>query len=109
MACIFAVSTISFGEGRYGTGTKTIRVINNILHIPAFGLLTLLWLKVFSARKVSTAALYTFIIIISYSALTELHQFFVPGRYPSIGDMALNTMGFFAGLGTYVYAGKREL
>lgn len=69
--------------------------LQNLLHIPLFGLLQFLWLKAFAkhgipGRKIIVTCLA---ISLSFGCLDELHQMFVPGRYASLMDIFLNFTG----------------
>jgi len=71
-------------------------IISNLLHIPAYGLLFILWYRYLS-NKTSRVLFYSFVITLAIGILNELYQFLIPNRYPSIMDMMLNIVG--AGLG----------
>jgi VanZ family protein len=74
-----------------------IKVLSNVVHFVLFfvlaGLLyyavTETW-KSLSYRKVF---LLVFIIPAVFGVITEIHQIFVPERYPSIKDIGVNTLG----------------
>ena len=75
----------------------------NLLHIPAFGFLAVLWIGVLDfygvseGRRILICALITFL----YGTLAELIQIWVPGRYPSITDVLLDAAGIILFIGLY--------
>ena len=77
--------------------------LQNLLHIPLFGLLQFAWLRGFrmigsSGRR---AVLSCLAITLAYGVLDELHQLSVPGRYASLMDIGLNSIG--VALGTLLF------
>ena len=69
--------------------------LQNLLHVPMFGVLTWLWhwsLRAWLPRGAPLAAI-AFVITFCYGVFDELHQLFVPGRYASLTDVVLNTLG----------------
>lgn len=105
MGMIFLLSSIP-GEVEGGVLkvlTSLEPTLQNLLHIPLFGLLQFLWLRGFTKRGTTgaTAIVASFCITLSYGALDELHQYFVPGRYASLLDLGLNLLG--AVLGTIAF------
>lgn len=69
--------------------------IQNLLHVPVFGLLALLWQQAFGLRNVNLqwAASAAVALTVSYGFLDEWHQSFVFGRYASLTDVALDGVG----------------
>jgi glycopeptide antibiotics resistance protein len=69
--------------------------IQNLVHIPLFGVLAWLWYRLLSARIKNDRLLFsaTFLLATGFGILDELHQLTVPGRYASLTDIALNTLG----------------
>ena len=105
MAIIFVLSSI---PGRLESeGLKFLTDIDpqlqNMLHVPLFGTLQILWLQALTkhgmtGRKVLATA---FAISLAYSCFDELHQMFVTGRYASLVDLLLNFTGVV--IGTLVF------
>jgi VanZ family protein len=66
-----------------------------MLHVPAYGLLALLW--IFTLRNHGMAeypSMYVaFLVALGYGALTELHQAWIPGRVPSAFHVTFNVVG----------------
>ena len=83
----------------------------NILHIPFFALLAFLWMGYFSKRKIQfkKAVIYTFIIVFSFAASAELHQFFLKTRDASFFDLFLNVIGCLVGVGFYKFLVERGI
>jgi len=80
------------------------QIISNLAHIPAYALLTFLWLKAFERRSAShsfmVAALISFGLIL-FAVSDEIHQSFVPGRFASFMDIGLDPIGIFFGVCTF--------
>ena len=109
MFFIFVLSSIPAQEGKLAGDSFTRRVIQNLLHIPLFGLLAFLWMRAFNKNNllVKKALIYSLIITVLYAAFDELHQYFVPGRYATLGDFLFNTVGCAGGI--FVYTLKWHL
>ena len=94
----------------WGGGSLIKEIISNLAHIPAYALLTFLWLKAFYKRKSSRQALIVNTLILMgmlfFAISDEIHQSFVPGRTVSCMDMGLNIVGILFGLGLFSAAGK---
>lgn len=87
--------------------------IQNLLHIPLYGILAFLWMGYFSRAGIGERqmAVFSLLITIFYGCLDEIHQTFVPGRYGGLMDIYLDSIG--AVLGVIVFrrfrqAGKGE-
>ena len=101
MAVIFILSSIP-GKIDHRTLqflTELDPQLQNLLHIPIFGLLQWLWLRAFAkAGKIGgRAVLGCAGIAGAYGLFDEFHQLFVPGRYASLTDILLNLVGVAAG------------
>ncbi|MDH3645493.1 MAG: VanZ family protein [Gammaproteobacteria bacterium] len=69
--------------------------LQNLLHMPLFGLLAWLWyrsLRGFGRPSAQAVALATLVSVL-WGVLDEIHQFFVPGRFASLTDMGFNVAG----------------
>jgi VanZ family protein len=102
MFLIFTESSIPMDGGPNNIAflTSLNPTLQNLLHIPLYGVLAFLWSRVFlkngfSYKKIVLLALF---ITISYGCLDELHQTFVPGRYGSLVDICLDSLGAFFGI-----------
>ena len=93
----------------WGNGSTSQQIISNLAHIPAYALLTFLWLKAFDTRKNRTQ-FHKFsashLLNCPYSVLAgmlmfavsdEIHQSFTPGRMASYADVGLNITGILCG------------
>ena len=74
--------------------------LQNLLHVPLFGVLQFLWLQALTRMKrtVRKAVVISLPICLVYACLDELHQMFVPGRYASLADILLNVTGVILGV-----------
>ena len=85
----------------WGSGSLTEQIISNLAHIPAYALLTFLWLKSF-AEPESKNNIISFSLILSglvlFAVSDEIHQSFVPGRTASFMDIGLDFVGILFGL-----------
>jgi VanZ family protein len=77
---------------------------DKIEHFVAYGVLAfLLTLALYFQRRSrlisSRAFLFTFIFILAYGAIDELHQLFVPGRYCDLYDWLADSIGGLIGIG----------
>lgn len=70
--------------------------LQNLLHIPAFAVLAVLWLDFLKTHQ--RKILIVVVVSISFGTFNELIQFVVPGRYPSAIDAGFNTIGVFGGI-----------
>ena len=61
--------------------------LQNLLHVPAYGLLLALW------RRAVGRDLAVLAGCIAWGGLDEAHQMLVPGRYPSVVDWGLDALG----------------
>ena len=85
----------------WGSGSLSEQVISNLAHIPAYALLTFLWLKSFADPE-SKNNIIAFSLILSglvlFAVSDEIHQSFVPGRTASFMDIGLDLIGILFGL-----------
>lgn len=95
MAFIFILSSIPATEDNKMAGVYIQPTLQNILHIPLFGLLAFLWMRFFSNKgfPLHKTLMFSLTIVILYAIFDELHQYFVPGRYASLGDLIFNIVG----------------
>ncbi|MBU2053202.1 MAG: VanZ family protein [Nanoarchaeota archaeon] len=93
---IFTLSSIAF-EGGYGIATNTNSII---YHFTAFFFLgAFLLISLLEGKKSYSLLFLGIIIAIVYGITDEIHQFFVPGRYCSIFDASVDSIGvLFAGV-----------
>jgi VanZ family protein len=74
--------------------------LQNALHVPAYAVLAAawywalgIWLRASGARALAAATVASV-----YGVFDEWHQSFVPGRYASLMDIALNVTGVVLGI-----------
>ena len=84
----------------------TVQVINNFMHIPVFAWMSIILLQVFRNFRLPDwlwflCSLATALLI---GIVLELLQAFIPGRWPSKGDIHLNMVGVFIGYFTFLLA-----
>ncbi len=90
MGVLFILSSIPGGEYE-----QVSTIVANILHVLAYGLLALLWIFTLRNHGVTEhrSMCVAFLVASGYGALTELHQVWVPGRFPSASDVMFNGAG----------------
>jgi VanZ family protein len=76
--------------------------VQNTLHVPAFAVLSGTWCWALQAwlRAPVVRLAAAFAIAAAYGVFDEWHQSFVPGRYASLTDVALDVVG--AALGVWL-------
>ena len=85
----------------WGSGSLSEQIISNLAHIPAYALLTFLWLKSFAGTESKNniiAFSLTLAGLVLFAVSDEIHQSFVPGRTASFMDIGLDLIGIFFGL-----------
>lgn len=105
MLVIFALSSVPGrplpGESDvYGLFVWIPPNLQNLLHVPVFGLLAWLWQQALLGRgfRFWPASLAALVLTVGYGVLDEWHQSFVFGRYASSTDVALDTAGAVAAI-----------
>ena len=108
MGLIFYLSSIS----NFKVPDRLVNSIsNNIAHFTEFFILCML---LFRAIKKSTQWEIKKIIVVSwifsviYAFLDEFHQSFVPGRFPSLVDIFVDTLGILSFGGVVLWRVNRE-
>ena len=83
--------------------------LQNLLHIPMFGLLAWLWYRTLSAWNMrhKAALLFALILAAGFGLFDEWHQLHVPGRYASLTDITLNIIGVILAL-WWVHRARRQ-
>ncbi len=78
--------------------------VQNLAHIPAYGLLAILWTFNLGGHGVARfqTVVMAGIIALLYGVFMELVQTLVPGRYPSLLDCFLNVAGISIATACYV-------
>ena len=103
MVLIFIESSIPMDGGPDNIVflTNLDPTLQNLLHIPLYGILSYLWCRslcTHSGQITLPAIILSLFITILYGCLDEFHQSFVRGRYGGLMDIYLNTIGAFCGV-----------
>ena len=102
---LFATSLIPMDREIEGLGFIFAMepTLQNLLHIPVYMVLGILWLQVLQPHRMSGRKKLVLVFLLSslIGIVTELIQTTVPGRYPSLIDTTFNVMG--SGLGIVLY------
>ncbi|HKK72838.1 MAG TPA: VanZ family protein [Candidatus Krumholzibacteria bacterium] len=111
MAALFALSSVpDHGPEAEGVGQVLMPppAWHNFAHVPAYALLTwLCWQALVTAQWRGATALWTAVgIAFAYGVLDEVHQYFVPGRFLSGTDTALNAAGCLLAVVIIVVRGR---
>jgi len=90
MWVLFILSSIPGGEYE-----QVSTIVANMLHVLAYGLLALLVIFTLRDHGVTEhrSMCVAFLVASGYGALTELHQVWIPGRFPSAFDVMFNVAG----------------
>jgi hypothetical protein len=84
--------------------------LQDISHFPLFFLFAWLWSWFFQRKK--GGRLFTFylpmFLCLSFAIFNELAQVFIPQRFPSFGDLAMNLMGVISALFLHNKAFKNQ-
>ena len=85
--------------------------LQNILHIPAFGIPTFLWVKslIKSHLSMKKAILVAVSVTFLYGIADEFHQYFVPGRFFSLQDMVFNLIGTLLTASLYPIISRKKV
>lgn len=92
---------------QYFPGDRSLsrQIVFNLAHIPAYGLLTYLWLISFTGIRNKNHSfkitLAVFAGLVLFAVSDEIHQSFVPGRSASLMDIGLDLVGILAGLALF--------
>ncbi len=95
--------------GLAGIIAWTPPALQNLLHVPLFGLLAWLWYRTLGAWNMRHAPALTtaFMLVAGFGVFSEWHQLHVPGRYASFTDIALNCTGVILAL-WWAHRGKHR-
>jgi hypothetical protein len=93
MCVLFILSSIP--GGRENGPLVLSAKLANIAHVPAYGLLALLWIVTLRDRGVTEhrSIWVAFLVASAYGALTELNQVWIPGRFASASDVMFDVVG----------------
>lgn len=102
---LFAASLVPMDRGIEGFEFLFVikPAFQNLLHIPVYMVLAILWLQVFQPYEISASKKLAFAMVLSsfIGIMTECIQMAVPGRFPSSLDVTFNILGSFVGVALY--------
>lgn len=94
MALLWVVSSVPEGNDNTLGGIWLPPLVQNSLHIPAFGVLAATWLWALDFGSSATnPALLAWVLTTAYGVVDEVHQAYVPGRTSSLEDVLLDAVG----------------
>lgn len=96
MMALFCVSSIPGDVMEAAPGFRWITPTwQNLLHIPAYAGLALCWWWALDARFATTRPklIAAVTLTMMYALVDESWQLYIPGRYGSLTDLALNAIG----------------
>ncbi len=100
MIAIFSVSSIQFDSGGFSDGSSFKAIL---YHLTAFFALSFFLSVSLIRGNRKTMFLPVFFTAFLYAVFDEIHQYFVPGRNMSFGDLILNTIGIISALIVYSF------
>ncbi|MFH1643895.1 MAG: VanZ family protein [bacterium] len=100
---IFYLSSIKM----FGLGEKGTNLISMIYHICAFFCFS--FFLFISVRKINHIFVLAIIVSIFYAVLDEIHQIFVPGRFCTFLDFALDSVGILLASVIYLSVKYRRI
>jgi VanZ family protein len=99
MALLVTASLMPIREGSVLAGTPLRRTVNNLLHVPAYAVLSGIWIAAVQAFVRRRHRIRCYLLgaglATAFGGLMELAQAFVPTRTASVGDFCLNAVGSF--------------
>jgi VanZ family protein len=97
---IFYISSLSFKDTVSSAGGGILPVIYHILAFSMFGFFLLI--SITQGKKDYLKIFFGILFAIWYAISDEIHQFFVPGRVCSYGDLFLDSVGIIFALMMYL-------
>lgn len=97
---LIVISLISHQPGDPDMGSGRLRFgIEKVGHLTVYAVLAMLVLLAFGNQLSRRRRLWwTLVIVASYAVLDELHQSVVPGRSPTVMDVAIDIIGGMIGI-----------
>ncbi len=94
MAVIWGLSSLPAAADQTIGGIWIPVFAQKMAHVIVYGALGVMWFWVFDGgRVVKAPAVWSCCLVTAYAAIDEFHQTFVPGRFGSPRDVALDTVG----------------
>jgi hypothetical protein len=92
--------------GHFSLAVGLTPIVQNLLHVPVFAVLTILWLQLMRGYSMTPYTKFLLVIIsaLSFGIINELIQSVIPGRYPGLVDLGLNLIGVILGALVFVLA-----
>ena len=91
MSLIFYLSSLSYPPQPLPQTVKEAPIIEHFIEFAILG--SLLFIGFRSIKIYKYALLFAILVGIFYAITDEIHQFFVPGRYASIFDVIVDSLG----------------
>ncbi len=111
MATLVFVSLIPMdpGAARFRFLGNMNPALQNVLHLPAYAALAILWMQVLTQRgRHGFSRLCTALLLgAGFGLANEAMQFLIPGRYPSLMDALANLAGSVLGVLVYIGVERR--
>ena len=93
------IAVVSLIPGPVLDTYPVISLISNLLHVFEFAVLSFLIMYAAGCGKIpKETAVYAAAFSLAYGALLEYLQLFVPGRFPSVYDVAADGLGAVIGI-----------
>jgi VanZ family protein len=109
MAVIWVLSSLPAAADQTIGGIFLPKLLQKMAHLVVYAVLGGLWFWAFDfGRGVKAAGLWACCLSTAYAAVDEFHQTFVPGRYGSPWDVALDTIGALLVLAIILAARRRR-
>lgn len=79
--------------------------LQDLSHFPLFFIFTWLWARCIGpiSRETRKATLCLLTVSFGYGIINEVSQFFIPNRFPSLGDLIMNLSGVLSSLLSHKY------
>lgn len=95
MFILFFISSLPGTAGPENPFSSLPSFLQNLLHVPAFGILSFLWILTLKAHQYHRRVVIAGSVFLSgiYGVILEYYQAFIPGRHASMMDILLNLVG----------------
>lgn len=92
-ALIFYFSSGALTGSGVPSGKTFIMVSDYYKHMTGYGFLTFLLWRAFHNSRFRHSEIFAIVAATIYGMSTEVHQYFIPGRYSSLFDASFNFIG----------------
>jgi len=93
-ATIFLIGLLFIGGSQSGAGSLFVAPLDKLAHIIFFFCLTLMMVSGFRFKVV-----YTTVLVLLIGVLDEVHQVWLPGRFPGLDDWFADAVGIGLAIG----------